>query len=43
MIRTHDPQSTPCISRTSLKWTAEGELARDDLQQVLARLAAVDA
>ena len=42
MTGTHDPHRTSCLSRTSLRWTAEGELEREDLQQILARLAAVD-
>jgi hypothetical protein len=31
-----------CLTRTCLKWTADGELAALDLQLVLERLAAVD-
>jgi len=43
MVGTPSPQPPICISRTSLTWTPDGELANDDLQEVLARLAAVDA
>jgi hypothetical protein len=43
MVGTHSPQPASCISRTCLNWTPDGELAKDDLQEVLARLAAVDA
>lgn len=42
MNGTHDTQPVNCMSRTCLRWTPEGELERDDLQQVLVRLAAVD-
>ena len=42
MTGTQDPHPTRCLSRTNLKWTAEGELEREDLQQILTRLAAVD-
>ncbi|MEB3257584.1 MAG: hypothetical protein VKN83_04600 [Cyanobacteriota bacterium] len=42
MTGTHIHQLTSCLSRTCLRWTPEGELERDDLQQILARLAAVD-
>lgn len=40
--RHHSPQPSSHISRTCLNWTPDGELAKDDLQQVLARPAAVD-
>jgi hypothetical protein len=44
MVGTQSPQpSSSAISRTCMNWTPDGELAKDDLQQVLARLAAVDA
>jgi hypothetical protein len=42
MTGTRTTQPTTYLSRTCLKWTAQGELERDELQQVLARLAAVD-
>lgn len=42
MTGTHNSPTTRCQSRTNLRWTAEGELEREDLQQVLARLAVVD-
>lgn len=42
MSGTHTSPPTRCLNRTSLRWTPEGELDKDDLQQVLARLAAVD-
>ncbi|MFN9547833.1 MAG: hypothetical protein ACK6AD_12340 [Cyanobacteriota bacterium] len=42
MTPTHPLASTTCLGRTCLHWTAEGELEREDLHHVLARLAAVE-
>lgn len=42
MIPTAVPQQTCCPSRTSLRWTPDGELASEDQHDILARLAAVD-
>lgn len=42
MTGTHNILPVSCLSRTCLRWTPEGELERDELQQVLVRLAAVD-
>lgn len=42
MAGTHSPQDITCLSQTCLRWTPEGELAREDFQHVLSRLAAVD-
>lgn len=39
-----NPAAEPtCLGRTCLHWSPDGELDREDLQRVLARLAASDA
>jgi|GEM_PF-4377312 hypothetical protein len=42
MAGTKLPPDPTCLSRTCLKWTPEGELAKEDLRRVLARLAAAE-
>ena len=43
MHGTRMAQPSNCLTRTCLKWTADGELSPMDLKLVLDRLAAVDA
>lgn len=40
-LGTTDPGGT-CLGRTCLRWTADGELDREDLRQVLVRLMAAE-
>lgn len=42
MNGTKSTQPSNCLTRTCLKWTADGELTPLDLKLVLERLAAVD-
>lgn len=39
---THTPSTSNCLGRTCLKWGADGELTKLDLNLVMARLAQVD-